>query len=219
MGFWDWLSGKLKPVEAADVIWLTPNARRGGVLAALQQELDRAPLVLALAHFPATLVRLAEDCDGAALPHFFHQATLTAGDLARLARTGPARILLTLAETLAPEPTPADVDAAAAALPIIVVERHFLRAHDDQVCRFAAGLGRQCRVSFHLSLGDPLMRRFSGDWVQGVLARLGMKESDALESPMVARRVKAAQDQFARLVTHEQSAEGPEEWLRLNVPE
>lgn len=218
MGFWNWLTGKSKSVEAADVIWLTADAKRAGVLAALRQELDSAALVLAVAHFSATLVQLTEDCAAAGFPHVIHDGALKTGDLKRLADASQPRILLTRAETLVVDEFPADVVENAPALPIIVVERHFLRAHDERATAFAAGMGRCCRVSYHVSLDDPLMRRFAGEWVQGVLARLGMKESEAIESAMVARRVKAAQARFAKLNAEERRTDSPDDWLRLNAP-
>src|SRR5947209_4877104 len=37
------------------------------------------------------------------------------------------------------------------------------------------------------------MRIFAGEWVSGLLAKLGMKEGEAIESRMVSRRISAAQ--------------------------
>ena len=73
-------------------------------------------------------------------------------------------------------------------------------------------------MRFHLSLKDPLMRVFAGEWVEGVLSRLGMEESKPIQSRMIARRIRVAQAQFARQVDADQPADSPEKWLRLNVP-
>ena len=37
------------------------------------------------------------------------------------------------------------------------------------------------------------MRLFGGEWVAGVLAKLGMKEGESIESRMVSKRIEAAQ--------------------------
>ena len=37
------------------------------------------------------------------------------------------------------------------------------------------------------------MRKFAGEWVSNVLARLGMEEGEAIESKMVSRRIEGAQ--------------------------
>src|SRR5205085_5790637 len=42
-------------------------------------------------------------------------------------------------------------------------------------------------------LQDELMRIFAGEWVAGVLQRMGMNEGEAIESKMVSRRIEAAQ--------------------------
>ncbi|MFN6052094.1 MAG: preprotein translocase subunit SecA, partial [Planctomycetia bacterium] len=46
---------------------------------------------------------------------------------------------------------------------------------------------------FYLSLQDDLMRIFMGEWVAGVLTRLGMEEGQAIESRMVTRQIEKAQ--------------------------
>src|SRR5207237_10121560 len=38
-----------------------------------------------------------------------------------------------------------------------------------------------------------LMRIFAGEWVAGILSRMGMEEGQAIESRMVSRRIEAAQ--------------------------
>jgi preprotein translocase subunit SecA len=37
------------------------------------------------------------------------------------------------------------------------------------------------------------MRKFAGDWVRGILTRLGMQEGEAIESPLVSRQIQKAQ--------------------------
>src|SRR5204862_7281818 len=44
-----------------------------------------------------------------------------------------------------------------------------------------------------LSLQDDLMRIFAGEWVAGVLQRLGMEPGQSIESRMVSRRIESAQ--------------------------
>src|SRR5690606_23331907 len=46
---------------------------------------------------------------------------------------------------------------------------------------------------FYLSLEDNLMRIFAADWVQKVMARMGLKEDDIIESPLVSRQIANAQ--------------------------
>ncbi|MCW5593486.1 MAG: SEC-C domain-containing protein, partial [Burkholderiales bacterium] len=46
---------------------------------------------------------------------------------------------------------------------------------------------------FYLSLEDNLMRIFAADWVQRVMARMGLKEDDIIESPLVSKQIANAQ--------------------------
>ncbi|MCM2337028.1 MAG: SEC-C metal-binding domain-containing protein, partial [Pseudomonas sp.] len=46
---------------------------------------------------------------------------------------------------------------------------------------------------FYLSLEDNLMRIFAADWVQRVMARMGLKEDDIIESAMVTKQIANAQ--------------------------
>jgi len=70
-----------------------------------------------------------------------------------------------------------------------------------------------------LSLEDPVMRIFAGDWVQNVLKQLGMKENESIESQMVSRRIKQAQQKIEGRTFGSSEAESAERWLEKNCPE
>jgi len=78
-------------------------------------------------------------------------------------------------------------------LHIIGTERHDARRIDNQLRGRAGRQGDPGSSRFYLSLEDDLMRIFAGEWVSNLLARLGMKEGEAIESRMVSRRISAAQ--------------------------
>lgn len=78
-------------------------------------------------------------------------------------------------------------------LHIVGTERHESRRIDNQLRGRAGRQGDPGSSRFFLSLEDELMRIFAGDWVRGVLQRLGMTEGEAIESRMVSRRIEAAQ--------------------------
>ena len=52
--------------------------------------------------------------------------------------------------------------------------------------------------------------------MQNVLRNLGMKEEEPIESPMVVRRVKEAQNKMAKHGMNERDADSAEEWMRKN---
>ncbi len=78
-------------------------------------------------------------------------------------------------------------------LHIIGTERHEARRIDNQLRGRSGRQGDPGSGRFYLSLQDDLMRIFMGEWVSGVLERLGMEEGQAIESRMVSRRIEAAQ--------------------------
>ena len=78
-------------------------------------------------------------------------------------------------------------------LHILGTERHEARRIDLQLRGRCGRQGDPGSSRFYLSLEDDLMRIFAGDWVKGILTRLGMEEGQAIESRMVSRRIAGAQ--------------------------
>jgi len=76
---------------------------------------------------------------------------------------------------------------------VIGTERHESRRIDLQLRGRCGRQGDPGGSRFYLSLEDDLMRVFAGDFVKSVMERLGMKEGEAIESPLVSRRIAAAQ--------------------------
>jgi preprotein translocase subunit SecA len=83
--------------------------------------------------------------------------------------------------------------AALGGVHIVGTERHESRRIDNQLRGRSGRQGDPGSSRFYLSLQDELMRLFGGEWVAGILQRLGMKEGEAIESRMVSKRIQAAQ--------------------------
>ncbi len=83
--------------------------------------------------------------------------------------------------------------AGVGGLHIIGTERHESRRIDNQLRGRSGRQGDPGSSRFFLSLEDDLMRKFAGEWVSSVLARLGMEDGEAIESKMVSRRIEGAQ--------------------------
>ena len=78
-------------------------------------------------------------------------------------------------------------------LHIVGTERHESRRIDNQLRGRAGRQGDQGSSRFFLSLEDDLMKLFAGPKTLALLSRLGMKEGDAIENPMVTRQIARAQ--------------------------
>ncbi|WP_439622856.1 hypothetical protein [Gemmata sp.] len=215
MGLFRWLFGAPQRVASRDVIWLTDAARWRGAAAAIGAHLTAGRSVLVLAQFPATLAAFGEQLLGRGWPHLAVPSELTPAAALKLA-SGPPRVLFGLVRNLKPDEFPPPDTAPLSSLPVVVLERHLLRAHDEHVARFAGGLGSRAAVEYHISMGDPLMALFAGEWVTNVLRNLGMKESESIDSAIVGRRIEQAQAKIAKEVASEQDADSPAEWLERN---
>ncbi len=86
-----------------------------------------------------------------------------------------------------------DAAKAAGGLHIIGTERHESRRIDNQLRGRSGRQGDPGSSRFYLSLEDNLMRIFAADWVQKVMAKMGLKEDDVIESPLVTRQIANAQ--------------------------
>ncbi len=78
-------------------------------------------------------------------------------------------------------------------LHIVGTERHESRRIDNQLRGRSGRQGDQGQTRFYLALDDDLMKMFAGRTTLNVLSRMGMKEGDAIEAPMLSRAVEKAQ--------------------------
>ena len=78
-------------------------------------------------------------------------------------------------------------------LHVIATERHESRRIDNQLRGRSGRQGDRGSTRFFLSLEDDLMKMFAGPTTLKILSKLGMKEGDAIEHPMLSRAVGRAQ--------------------------
>lgn len=201
MGIFDFILGRsASNVEVLpDKIWMTQRAKLNGIRREMAERANsRSAAILLIAHFQNVLE-----------------------ELNILAAENPwnTPLTATLAENLSTEiASRLNLDKATT-IDLIVAERHPMVADDDKVIEFAKQLPCKCRVAYHVSLEDPVLKQFSGEWVTGVLKKLGMAEDESLESKLVTRRIRAAQQQFVGSMNALQPANSATEWLRLNMPQ
>ena len=86
-----------------------------------------------------------------------------------------------------------DAVKASGGLHIVGTERHESRRIDNQLRGRSGRQGDPGSSRFYLSLEDNLMRIFAADWVQRMMARMGLKEDDIIESPLVSKQIAGAQ--------------------------
>jgi preprotein translocase subunit SecA len=78
-------------------------------------------------------------------------------------------------------------------LAVIGTERHESRRIDNQLRGRSGRQGDPGVTQFYLSMEDELMRRFGSDNMKSMMQRLGMDDSQPIQSKMVSRAVESAQ--------------------------
>lgn len=78
-------------------------------------------------------------------------------------------------------------------LAVVGTERHESRRIDNQLRGRSGRQGDPGVTQFYLSMEDELMRRFGSDNMRAMMDRLGMDDSQPIESKMVSRAVEGAQ--------------------------
>src|SRR5262249_15610233 len=156
--------------------------------------------VLLLDHFPATLAAFVKQLVGNGRPNIPIPNGLMPNAALKLATEPTPRLLFGLPRNLRPGDFPPPDDAPASPPAVLVLDRHSPRRHDERIVLLAEGRGGKAGVAFHVSLDDRLMRLFAGEWVRNLLRQLGMQEEEALDSGMVSRRLRRAQDKIAATV-------------------
>ena len=87
---------------------------------------------------------------------------------------------------------------AAGGLYVIGSERNDSRRVDDQLRGRSGRQGDVGESKFFVSLEDDLMRMFGGDRIASTLARLGLKDGNSIDHPMINRAIAHAQAKVER---------------------
>jgi hypothetical protein len=219
VGLLGWFKSAPKTLRVEDDrVWMTPEAKYRGVAEDLEAQLPHSAMLLAVAHFPATLAQIKAEVEHYRFTPVVHDQALSAAEVRRLAdQNGAPPIVLVLAERLIVDEFPEPPSDHAKPVTLLVGERHFLRANDEKIVAFARGLGRHCRLAFHVPIRDPLMQAFAGEWIGDMLTNLGANETDAIESRLITRRIQGAQAKFVTSGAEERKADSAEQWLELNA--
>jgi hypothetical protein len=201
MGFFDFLLGRSASnfEVLSDKIWMSQRAKLNGVRREIgERSRSSSAAIILVAHFQNVL----EELNVVAAENPWN-VPVTATLATNLSTEIASRLNLDKATTIN----------------LIVAERHPMVADDDKAIEFAKQLPCKCRVAYHVSLEDPVLKQFSGEWVTGVLKKLGMAEDESLESNLVTRKIRAAQQKFAGSTSAIQPANSAAEWMRLNMPQ
>lgn len=88
----------------------------------------------------------------------------------------------------------------AGGLAIIGTERHESRRVDRQLRGRAGRQGDPGSSQFFVSFEDNLMRLFNSDRITGIMDKLGHKEGEVLQHPMVTKSIERAQKRLKKII-------------------
>ncbi len=219
MSLWRWL-GLSRPTYEPDRVWLTRQAALAGLVRDSVQWLFEDAAVAIVAHFPATLAEVQKALDAASVAWRACQGPLSGPEVVSMSRAAEGgSVLLVPAPALRTDLPPVKTADRSRAVTVLAAERHPLRSHDERVETFAATIPYRTRLTFYLSLEDPLLKHCAGGWVEATLRRLGMAEDESVASPLVTRRIKRAQIELQKTTHRDEPAESAEEWYARNATE
>lgn len=201
MGLFDLLFGTNQGLKVSpDKIWLTTEAKFRGVAAEARE--------LAGGDCAAVLL----------VAHFSDVAELLQGIAEMIAAEAAVPVQAVLADRLTTDLAGSLRLDEAARLELIVAESHPMLSRDEALQNFVRSLRCQARMMYHLSLDDPTLKQFAGDWVREMLRNLGMGEDEAIESRGVMRRIRSAQRKIETSIVNPQPADTAERWMEINLP-
>jgi hypothetical protein len=180
-----WLFGKrAAQAQGEDCAWLSDAARLGGVAREVERLAGTGRAVVLVAWVPAVV----ESCLKALAPlqpvrcRHAHERGALRQQVAR-----PGSVTVALAGALSEDATPSSVPVE-----VLVWGRNESRLDDERALRFARQLGADTRVTFHLSLDDPLLQGHA-ESIRPVLATLGGSEDEPISHVMLTRAIARAQ--------------------------
>lgn len=88
--------------------------------------------------------------------------------------------------------------------PMSVREEHLKNLHKNEMVVFCA-------------LDNPFFELFGGDRIRTLMGKLGLKENEAIEHPMVAKAIVNAQKKMDKKAVNEKPAYSIREWMNLNT--
>ena len=181
--------------DRQDVIYRTANAKFKAVVDEISELSGRGQPVLVGTVAVETSEQLAEMLKRRGIKHEVLNAKQHEREAQIVQAAGEAGAV-TIATNMAGRGTDIKLGAGIAergGLHVIGTERHEARRIDNQLRGRAGRQGDPGSSRFYVSFEDTIMKRFTPDWLPGMLTKLGIDDGQPLESGMVGRAIEQAQ--------------------------
>jgi preprotein translocase subunit SecA len=210
----DWLRQWLSAVKPTTKVWVDDAAKWRGVCDEIAAAHAQGATVVVIAHFHSTSTAL----EAALRDRSIAFAPSSSLELSSFNQSlAGAAVLVVQSQNIRPRLANAS-RSDVARIVFVVVERYPTPERDETLLKTVASLGSSCEVVYHLALSDPLLKEFNTEKIQTLLQRLGLSQDESLQSSIITKAIRNAQNQIAQKVPREVSASSPEEWFKTNLP-
>ena len=187
-----------KPIARIDMddrVYKTKREKYNAVIDEIQKLIDAGRPVLVGTTSVEISETLARMLSLRKIPHNVLNAKLHQAEADIVAKAGLSKTV-TIATNMAGRGTDIKLSPevkAAGGLAIIGTERHESRRVDRQLRGRSGRQGDVGSSVFFVSLEDQLMRLFASERIAKVMDRLGFKDGEMIESPMISKSIERAQ--------------------------
>ena len=181
--------------DHADIIFRTEQAKYRAAAAEIERLYKEARPVLVGTVSVESSERLADMLRRRGVPHEVLNAKNHEREAQIITQAGEPGAV-TIATNMAGRGTDiklGDGVAEGGGLFVLGTERHESRRIDNQLRGRSGRQGDPGGSRFYVSFEDSIMRRFTPDWLPGMMERLGMDDDTPLESGVVGRALEQAQ--------------------------
>ena len=181
--------------DQADVIFRTEKAKFAAVVEEIQERSEkRQPVLVGTASVEAS-ERLSDMLRRRGVAHEVLNAKQHERESLIIGEAGEPGAV-TIATNMAGRGTDIKLGAGVTdvgGLHVMGTERHESRRIDNQLRGRSGRQGDPGSSRFYVSFEDGIMKRFTPDWLPGMLEKMGMEEEVGLESGMLGRALEQAQ--------------------------
>ena len=208
---------KKQRVDLQGRFWMTDAACVAGFLEDTTALLNTGSHVFIVTHFADTHRRVAKSLEGRNVPSSLVSSPQEFSPRSLSAPGGPSAVpmipfpVLRLASPFALRREHSDASCC-----VVVPEPYPTSARNSLVEAFAASLPFRTTLRFYVSMESPILRRFGGEGMVALLARLGLAEGEVLENPMLARAFQSAQEKLSRHVKDDPWSASIDDWFAMN---
>ena len=178
-----------------DRVYKTKREKYNAVIDEIQKMIDTGRPVLVGTTSVEISELLSKMLEMRKIPHNVLNAKLHQREADIVAKAGLSKTV-TIATNMAGRGTDIKLSPEvkeAGGLAIIGTERHESRRVDRQLRGRAGRQGDPGSSVFFVSLEDQLMRLFASERIAGVMDKLGFKEGEVIEAPMISKSIERAQ--------------------------